>query len=66
MVPALLSSNLCSIRGDEERLAFSVIWEMTPAAEIVKVDITKSVILSKVMPLGDMMLFAYQRYHSEY
>ena len=31
MVPGLLSSNLCSLRGGEERFAFSCIWEMTEA-----------------------------------
>lgn len=29
MVPELLSSNLCSLRGEEERYAMSVIWELT-------------------------------------
>ena len=32
MVPELLSSNLCSLRGGEERFAFSCIWELTPEA----------------------------------
>uniref|UniRef100_A0AAJ7SKI2 Exosome complex exonuclease RRP44-like n=1 Tax=Petromyzon marinus TaxID=7757 RepID=A0AAJ7SKI2_PETMA len=35
MVPELLSSNLCSLRSNVDRLAFSCIWEMTPKAEIV-------------------------------
>lgn len=43
----LLSSNLCSLRGGEERLAFSCVWEMTPNAEIVNRSFTKSVIKSK-------------------
>lgn len=30
------------------RFAFSVLWEMTKEAEIVKTDFTKSIILSKV------------------
>ncbi|XP_050442392.1 exosome complex exonuclease RRP44 [Adelges cooleyi] len=47
MVPELLSSNLCSLRGGEERLAFSCVWEMTLEAEIVKSSFTKSVIKSK-------------------
>ena len=34
MVPELLSGNLCSLRGGEERLAFSVIWEVTHDAEV--------------------------------
>ncbi|XP_071174781.1 exosome complex exonuclease RRP44-like isoform X2 [Mytilus edulis] len=47
MVPELLSSNLCSLRSNVERFAFSVLWEMTKEAEIVKIDFTKSIILSK-------------------
>ncbi|XP_060878753.1 exosome complex exonuclease RRP44 [Metopolophium dirhodum] len=47
MVPGLLSSNLCSLRGGEERLAFSCVWEMTPNADIVNSTYTKSVIKSK-------------------
>ncbi|XP_050525860.1 exosome complex exonuclease RRP44 [Daktulosphaira vitifoliae] len=47
MVPELLSSNLCSLRGGEERLAFSCIWEMDPDANIVNRSFTKSVIKSK-------------------
>jgi exosome complex exonuclease DIS3/RRP44 len=34
MVPGLLSSNLCSLRGGEERFAFSCIWEMTPEVRL--------------------------------
>ncbi len=48
MVPELLSSNLCSLRGGEERFAFSVIWEMTPSAEIVSTRFCKSVIRSRL------------------
>ncbi|KAI5120011.1 hypothetical protein M0805_008472 [Coniferiporia weirii] len=47
MLPALLGTNLCSLRPYVERLAFSVIWELTPEAEIVNVRFTKSVIASK-------------------
>ena len=47
MVPELLSSNLCSLRGGEERFAFSVLWEMTPDANIVSTQFTKSVIRSR-------------------
>lgn len=47
MVPELLSSNLCSLRGGEERFAFSVIWEMTPNAGIVSTRFFKSVICSR-------------------
>eukprot|EP00730_Choanoeca_flexa_P007158 TRINITY_DN12289_c0_g2_i1.p1 TRINITY_DN12289_c0_g2~~TRINITY_DN12289_c0_g2_i1.p1 ORF type:complete len:726 (+),score=172.14 TRINITY_DN12289_c0_g2_i1:2-2179(+) len=47
MVPGLLSSNLCSLRGGEERFAFSCIWEMTPEAEIVSTRFSKSIIRSR-------------------
>ena len=47
MVPELLSSNLCSLRGGEERFAFSSVWEMTPDAEIVSTNFTKSIIRSR-------------------
>ncbi|KAM9804414.1 exosome complex exonuclease RRP44 [Neosynchiropus ocellatus] len=47
MVPELLSSNLCSLRSQVERLAFSCIWEMNDKAEILKTRFTKSVINSK-------------------
>ncbi|KAI0033260.1 RNB-domain-containing protein [Vararia minispora EC-137] len=47
MLPALLGTNLCSLRPYVERLAFSVIWELSPEAEIVNVRFTKSVIKSK-------------------
>ena len=47
MVPELLSSNLCSLRGGEERLSFSVIWEMTSDAVIQSTMFTKSVIKSR-------------------
>ncbi|TSK17962.1 Exosome complex exonuclease RRP44 [Bagarius yarrelli] len=47
MVPELLSSNLCSLRSNVERLAFSCIWEMNHNAEIINAHFTKSVINSK-------------------
>uniref|UniRef100_A0A672TPA5 Protein DIS3 homolog n=1 Tax=Strigops habroptila TaxID=2489341 RepID=A0A672TPA5_STRHB len=47
MVPELLSSNLCSLRSDVDRLAFSCIWEMNHKAEILKTRFTKSIIKSK-------------------
>lgn len=47
MVPELLSSNLCSLRGNVERFAFSCIWEIDEAANIVKTKFHKSVIESK-------------------
>ncbi|XP_067651291.1 exosome complex exonuclease RRP44-like [Haliotis asinina] len=47
MVPELLSSNLCSLRCNVDRLAFSVLWEMTQNGDIVNTTFTKSVIDSK-------------------
>jgi len=43
----LLSSNLCSLRGNEERFAFSCIWEMTKQAEIISTRFCKSIIRSR-------------------
>ncbi|KAI7855492.1 exosome complex exonuclease RRP44-like protein [Circinella umbellata] len=47
MLPSLLGTNLCSLRSNVERLAFSCIWEINEDAEIINVDFAKSVILSK-------------------
>lgn len=47
MLPMLLGTDLCSLKPYVERYAFSTIWEMTPEAEIVKADFTKSVIKSR-------------------
>ncbi|KAF9293635.1 exosome catalytic subunit dis3 [Linnemannia elongata] len=47
MLPSLLGTNLCSLRSNVERLAFSCIWELNKDAEIVNVRFTKSVIASK-------------------
>ncbi|KZC14228.1 PREDICTED: exosome complex exonuclease RRP44 [Dufourea novaeangliae] len=47
MIPELLSSNLCSLRGNEDRLAFSCIWEMDRDASVVNTRFCKSVICSR-------------------
>ncbi|XP_048589574.1 exosome complex exonuclease RRP44 [Nematostella vectensis] len=47
MVPELLSSNLCSLRSNVDRYAFSSIWEMTPDADVISTKFTKSIIRSK-------------------
>lgn len=47
MLPMLLGTDLCSLKPYVERYAFSTIWEMTPDAEIVSADFTKSVIKSR-------------------
>ncbi|KAK8940904.1 hypothetical protein KSP39_PZI010538 [Platanthera zijinensis] len=46
MLPKPLTEDICSLRADVERLAFSVIWEMTPNAEIISTKYTKSIIKS--------------------
>ncbi|KAL7675543.1 hypothetical protein ACOME3_001811 [Neoechinorhynchus agilis] len=43
MLPPILSTNVCSLREKEDRLAFSVIWEMTPNAEVIKTKFLKTV-----------------------
>ncbi|KAK8196738.1 exosome catalytic subunit dis3 [Zalaria obscura] len=47
MLPMLLGTDLCSLKPYVERYAFSVIWEVTEDAEIIKKDFTKSVIKSR-------------------
>lgn len=47
MLPKPLTEDICSLRADVERLAFSVIWEVTPDAEVVSSQFTKSVIRSR-------------------
>jgi len=46
MLPALLTTDLCSLKANVDRYAFSVIWEVTPEAEILNVEFKKSVIHS--------------------
>lgn len=47
MVPELLSSNLCSLRGGVERFAFSCVWTVDHEANIIETKYFKSVIKSK-------------------
>jgi exosome complex exonuclease DIS3/RRP44 len=47
MLPMLLGTDLCSLKPYVERFAFSVIWEITPEADVVRADYTKSVIKSR-------------------
>ncbi|GAB6030282.1 hypothetical protein CHUAL_005957 [Chamberlinius hualienensis] len=47
MVPELLSSNLCSLRSNEDRFAFTCLWTVTKDAEILDVQFTKSIIRSQ-------------------
>eukprot|EP00892_Ulva_mutabilis_P007742 jgi/Ulvmu1/533/UM001_0541.1 len=46
MLPKPLTEDICSLRADVDRLAFSVLWEMTPDAEVVSTAFTKSIIRS--------------------
>jgi exosome complex exonuclease DIS3/RRP44 len=47
MLPMLLGTDLCSLKPYVERYAFSVLWEITPDADIVNSQFTKSVIRSR-------------------
>ncbi|ETN39021.1 uncharacterized protein HMPREF1541_07063 [Cyphellophora europaea CBS 101466] len=47
MLPMLLGTDLCSLKPYVERFAFSTIWEITPDAEVVSANFTKSVIRSR-------------------
>jgi ribonuclease R len=47
MLPERLSNNLCSLRPDEDRLAYSVFVRLSPRGAIQEYEITKSVIRSK-------------------
>lgn len=47
MLPMLLGTDLCSLKPCVERFAFSVLWEMDAAADVVSVRFTKSVIRSR-------------------
>jgi len=46
MLPEILSNDLCSLRPNEDRLAFSAVFEITPEAEIVSAWYGQSVIHS--------------------
>eukprot|EP00928_Gymnodinium_smaydae_P080470 TRINITY_DN64157_c0_g1_i1.p1 TRINITY_DN64157_c0_g1~~TRINITY_DN64157_c0_g1_i1.p1 ORF type:complete len:1022 (+),score=282.12 TRINITY_DN64157_c0_g1_i1:167-3232(+) len=47
MLPSLLTTDLCSLVGGVERLCFTVLWELTPDADIVKIDYCKAIIKSR-------------------
>jgi len=46
MFPGLLTTDLCSLKGNVDRFAFSVLWEVSPDADIINVDFKKTVIHS--------------------
>ena len=47
MLPEKLSSDLCSLRPNEDRLTFSVIFEMTEKGSVINHKIAKTIINSK-------------------
>jgi ribonuclease R len=47
MMPEKLSSNLCSLRPNEDRLTFSVIFEITEKGAVINHQISKTIINSK-------------------
>ena len=47
MLPSLLGTNLCSLRSNVERFAFSAIWEMSEEGDILSEWFGKSIIQSK-------------------
>lgn len=47
MLPEKLSDNLCSLLPDEDRLALSVIMNVTPSGDVKSFDISKTVIRSR-------------------
>jgi exosome complex exonuclease DIS3/RRP44 len=46
MLPSLLTTQLCSLRGQEDHLAFSVFWELDADGQIFDVSFHKTVIRS--------------------
>lgn len=46
MLPEILSSRLCSLNPGEDRLTFSVVWEMDHKGNVLKQEMKKSVIRS--------------------
>ncbi len=47
MLPKPLTEDICSLRANVERLAFSVLWEITEDAQVLSTSFTKSVIRSR-------------------
>jgi exosome complex exonuclease DIS3/RRP44 len=47
MLPKLLTENLCSLRADVDRLAFSTIWEVDKEASIINTKYCKTIIRSR-------------------
>lgn len=47
MLPKLLTENLCSLRANVDRLAFSTIWEIDDEANIIQSKYCKTIIRSR-------------------
>ncbi|XP_053992821.1 uncharacterized protein LOC128883949 [Hylaeus volcanicus] len=47
MLPALLTTDLCSLVDNVDRLSFSVLWEISPCGTILKTSFEKTVIRSR-------------------
>ncbi len=47
MLPEVLSNDLCSLNPNEEKMAFSIIWELDQNAQIINEWIGKTIIKSK-------------------
>ena len=58
MLPSLLTCDLCSLRSDVDRLAFSVVWELDKdTLEVVSAEFHRSVIRScKSFTYGEAQL----------
>tara|TARA_B100000767_G_scaffold208513_1_gene195472 strand:+ start:3323 stop:5455 length:2133 start_codon:yes stop_codon:yes gene_type:complete len=48
MLPEVLSNNICSLKPDVDRLAYSIIFEMDESANLINYNIRKTVIHSNV------------------
>jgi len=46
MLPKLLTETLCSLVSNVDRLAFSVIWEISKDAKVIKTEYRKTIIRS--------------------
>ena len=47
MLPGLLTTDICSLRAQVDRVTFTVLWEVTPKAEILSTDFCKAIINSR-------------------
>lgn len=47
MLPGLLTETLCSVRANEDKFVFSVVWRLTNDAEVVSTDFHRSIVYSR-------------------